>query len=58
MKNAVILLILYFCSMNLFAQYNQNVDTIPNITEHPVLLKRINYISDSIIMISPEKKRM
>jgi len=56
MKNAVILLILYFCSMNLFAQYNQNVDTIPNITEHPVLLKRINYISDSIIMISPEKK--
>lgn len=55
MKNSIVFLIIEFFFSSVSAQINQNADTIPNITEHRILLKRINSISDSISIISPEK---
>jgi hypothetical protein len=55
MKNSIVFLIIEFFFSSVSAQINQNADTIPNITEHRILLKKINSISDSISMISPEK---
>jgi len=55
MKNYFILLILYFSLNSLYAQFFGNVDTIPKITDHPFLLKKINFIKDSVNIYSPEK---